>query len=101
VYKKDIVAIDELKKDRDSRLSDLRQQLEKMTAKFEQVHKEHAELAIRHQSLTELYRKQDEDYDSLNKNLTFANNLRQKTEEALRQTEKELRDLKDHFVEKD
>jgi prefoldin subunit 5 len=63
VFRKDIVAIDELKRDRDARLKILRDELESLTDKFESLQKDNAELSIRHKSLTSIHTKQTDDFE--------------------------------------
>lgn len=50
IIKKDFVAIDELKKDRDYRINQLRAELEELSSKHEQLSRDHAALTVRHES---------------------------------------------------
>lgn len=50
-YKRDIVAIDEIKKDRDIRIKMLRDEIEKLTLQFQTLSKDNALLIVKHDTL--------------------------------------------------
>lgn len=50
-YKRDIVAIDEIKKDRDVRIKMLRDEIEKLTLQFQTLSKDNALLIVKHDTL--------------------------------------------------
>ena len=69
VFKKDIVAIDELKRDRDIRIKEIRSDFDILQSKFDFLQKDHAELEVRHEALTNIHSKQTDDYEQLARNM--------------------------------
>ena len=51
-YKRDIVGIDEIKKDRDYRLEKLREEVDQLQGKFDKLSGENAQTNVRCKSLT-------------------------------------------------
>ena len=71
--KKDIVGIEEIKKDRDIRLERLRAELEMMTGKYDDTHRKHSELHIAHTALSEEHITLKAEHDDVCEKLRIAN----------------------------
>jgi len=80
-YKRQIVGIEELRKDRDSRVEALRCEIEELTAVNEEVVKTNASLSVKFNSIEQLHSKLEDDYARVNEHLSLANNVRSNAEE--------------------
>lgn len=69
VYKRQLVGIEEVKRDRDERIKVLRTELEELTTKHEQLEKDHAKICVKYKSLFDSNTNLQRDYNNLNENL--------------------------------
>ena len=83
LIQKDVVAIDEIKRDRDERLNQLREELDELSKKYDNLSKDHSSLSVKYEHTKDELDKLRVDYDRLVENLNKANKIRQETEEAL------------------
>lgn len=81
IFKRQVVGIDEVKKDRDTRISSLRQEIDELTGKLDNTESNLAALRVQHKSLQEEHTRLNEDYAVLGKNLHLSNEVRQQAEE--------------------
>ena len=86
---KDVVAINEIKRDRDERINALRTELEEVSKVYENLAKGNSALSVQYQHQKQQYDTIKVDYDRLSENLTVANKIRQEKEESL---EKKIKD---------
>ena len=77
IFKRQVVGIDEVKKDRDARLASLRQEIDELTGKLDNTESSLAALRVVHKSLQEEHTRLNEDYAVLGKNLHLSNEVRQ------------------------
>lgn len=61
-FKRQIVGVDEIKKDRDQRVNALRLEIEQLQGQLDQLTTQHAALTVHSKSVTEEYQRQKEDY---------------------------------------
>ena len=83
LVQKDVVAINEIKRDRDERIASFREELDEIQSKYDELAKANSSLAVRHEHLTEKASKLETDYFDCSDKLTQANKMRQEKEEAL------------------
>jgi len=76
VYKRKLVGIDEIKKDRDERIKVLRDEIEELSKKHEDLDKKHAIITVKHNALKDDHVRLNDDYQVLSKNLNLANKVR-------------------------
>lgn len=100
-YKRDVVSVDEIKKDRDQRVSVLRQEIDELTGKYDKVSADHAQLKVKHSSLMEEHTRLNEDYAALGKHLHSSNDERKRAIEDLAKLQKDYRVIHESFIEKD
>ena len=100
-YKRDVVSVDEIKKDRDQRVSVLRQEIDELTGKYDKVSADHAQLKVKHSSLMEEHTRLNEDYAALGKHLHSSNDERKRAIEDLAKLQKDYRVRHESFIEKD
>lgn len=100
-YRRNMVGINEIKKDRDERLSILRDEIETLTGKHDKLKNDHSILTVQHKTLQEEYDRQKEDFASLTKNLQLSNDVRSQIEHSLSELHKQYRVMKDSFEEKE
>ena len=87
---KDIVAIDELKRDRDERIGQLRNELDEVSTKYDELSKANSALAVTHKHCKEELDELKNEHSALVDNLTVSNKMRQEKEEALSKLEVEF-----------
>lgn len=83
VVQKDVVAINEIKRDRDERIKALRDELDATTKHFEELTGANSALVVQYEHQKSQYESLKIDYDRLVDNLSVANKIRQEKEEAL------------------
>ena len=66
-YKRDMVSVEEIKKDRDQRVGLLRSDIDELTVKYDKVSADHAQLRVQHSSLTEEHTRLNSDFADLGK----------------------------------
>jgi hypothetical protein len=54
-YKKQLVGVQEIKKDRDDRIERLRDEFDALQKKFEKLDKDHTSLTVHHEHISEEY----------------------------------------------
>ena len=101
VFKRQIVGVDEIKKDRDRRVAALREEIEILTKKNDKMGSDHAALVIQHKSVKDELIRYREDYKKLSENLKMANEVRQQAEENLSEIQKQYKTLKEAYNERD
>jgi len=84
MVQKDVIAIDEIKRDRNERINHLRSELDEISNKFDELAKNNSALVVKHQHLDDEFKALTLDYDKLKDNLDQANNIRRSTEEDLK-----------------
>jgi len=84
MVQKDVIAIDEIKRDRNERINQLRSELDEISNKFDELAKNNSALTVKHQHLDDEFKALTLDYDKLKENLDQANNIRRSTEEELK-----------------
>jgi chromosome segregation ATPase len=82
-YKKQLVGISEIKKDRDDRIEKLREEFEFVSKNFETLDKEHTGLKITYEHIFEEHESLKMDFDSVSEKLKVSNKVRNEKEEAL------------------
>lgn len=97
MVKKDQIEANEIKKDRDERVNQLRAEILELQTKFDELAKCNSALTVQHQHLDDEYKAMVLDYDKLKENLDQANNVRRTTEEDLSQKTKEYLLLQKKF----
>lgn len=100
-YKRQIIGVDEIKKDRDTRIKILRDDLEDLTLKLEKLEKDHAALTVAYDATSSENTKLLTDCKSMAENLSLANKVRNRTEEKLIDLQKQYNTLKNGFNECD
>ena len=78
-----MVAINEIKRDRDERIKALRDELDATTKHFEELTGANSALVVQYEHQKSQYESLKIDYDRLVDNLSVANKIRQEKEEAL------------------
>ena len=101
VFKRQIVGVDEIKKDRDARVASLRSDIDELTEKLDEISAEHASLQVQHKNLQEENTRLNNDYSVLGKNLHLSNEVRQQAEENLVELQKQYKSIKEAFMERD
>ena len=66
---KDVVAIDEIKRDRDERLGQLRDELDKVTTDYDDLSKANSALSVQYMQTRDKLETMSEDYEKLSTNL--------------------------------
>lgn len=82
---KDFVAIDELKRDRDRRINELREELAELSEKHDQLSKDNAALTIRHETTVKEFNDLKVEDEKLAAQLEQANELRRQQQEQCQQ----------------
>lgn len=80
-YKKQLVGIQEIKKDRDDRIEKLRDEYEEVAKKHEDLDKVHTGLKVHHEYINEEYQSLKLDFDSVSEKLKISNKVRNEKEE--------------------
>lgn len=62
-YKKQLVGIQEIKKDRDDRIDKLRGEFEALNKKYDFLDRDHASLRVHHQHITEEYNQLKQEFE--------------------------------------
>lgn len=75
-FKKQIVGVEEIKKDRDARVNSLRTEIDALQVQLDRLTSEHAALKVHSKSINEEYVRLIEDYKKLNENLNMSNDVR-------------------------
>lgn len=88
-YKKQLVGIQEIKKDRDDRIEKLREEFESISRSFEILDKENTSLKITYEHVFEEHESLKLDFDSVSEKLKVSNKVRNEKEEALNEKNQE------------
>ena len=80
---KEIVAVDELKRDRDERIGELREELDKISQLHDALLKNYSQLKVQHETVSTENESLRSDVKSMTDNMTLTNQIRQQKEEAL------------------
>lgn len=80
-YKKQLVGIQEIKKDRDDRIEKLREEFEQLTNNYDILDRDHTSLKVHHDHVTEEYGNLKLDYDAVSEKLRISNKVRNEKEE--------------------
>lgn len=99
LVQKDVVAINEIKRDRDERIQSFRDELDELQSKYDELSKANASLVVRHEHLTEKATKLETDYFDCSDKLTQSNKMRQEKEEALDKKTKDYNLLSKQYEE--
>ena len=99
VVQKDVVAINEIKRDRDERIKALRDELDATTKHFEELTGANSALVVQYEHQKSQYESLKIDYDRLVDNLSVANRIRQEKEEALSKKTKDYSILSKQYEE--
>ena len=78
-----MVGVEEIKKDRDRRLEDLRQEIEALKVKYDKLNGEHAQLQIYFSNLKDEHGRLNDEYAGLSKHLKSSEEARKKIQDAL------------------
>ena len=100
-YKREMVGVDEIKKDRDHRVSQLREEIDALTVRLDTTSADYASLKVEFSNLKDEHTRLNNDYAVLGKNLHLSNEVRKQKEDSYFQLEKQYKIMKDSFVEKD
>ena len=100
-YKRQMVGVEEIKKDRDRRLEDLRQEIEALKVKYDKLNGEHAQLQIYFSNLKDEHGRLNDEYAGLSKHLKSSEEARKKIQDALNVIQKDYRIVKESLIEKD
>ena len=76
LVQKDVVAINEIKRDRDERIQAFREELNELQNKFDELSKANSALVVQHDHLKEKSTKMEADYYDLSEKLTISNKMR-------------------------
>ena len=95
------MGVQEIKRDRDTRLDRLRVELEDITQRFDLLDKEHTSLKVVHDHISGEYRVLKKDYDSVCEKLRLSNKVRNEKEDLLNDKTKNLIVLQESFHEKE
>ena len=82
-FRRNLVGVDEIKKDRDNRVKLLREEIEVITSKYDKIQTDHSVLAVQYKSLESDHARIKDDYKQLAKSLAAANDVRSRIEENL------------------
>jgi len=96
-FKRQIVGVDEIKKDRDERVSALRMEIDQLQGQLDVLTSEHAALKVHKKSLSEDFMRLNDDYKTLQSNLNLSNDVRQQAEDSLTELQKQYRAVKEAF----
>ena len=99
IVQKDVVAINEIKRDRDERIKALRDELDATTKHFEELSGANSALVVQYEHQKSQYESLKIDYDRLVDNLAVANKIRQEKEEALSKKLKDYSILSKQYEE--
>ncbi len=80
-YKKQLVGIQEIKKDRDDRIEKLRDEFETLTKDYDVLDRDHTSLKVHHDHITEEHDQLKIDYESVSEKLKISNRVRNEKEE--------------------
>lgn len=97
VFKRQIVGVDEIKKDRDERVKALRAEIDALTVQLDKLTTEHAQLKVQAKSVNEDYLRLNDDYKNLSKHLQMSNEVRQQAEDNLIEVQKQYKSVKEAF----
>ena len=100
-YKRQVVGIDELRKDRDERLGQLRKEIDDLTQKNETLEKTNAKLDVNNQSLKQTTAKVQAELADLTQQLQMANQVRSQCEDSLAELQKNYSILQGAYNERD
>ena len=82
-FKRQIVGVDEIKKDRDNRVNALRMEIDQLQGQLDRLTTEHAAVKVNSKSINEEYIRLNEDYKKLQMNLNMSNDVREVAEDNL------------------
>ena len=99
--KKQLVGIDEIKKDRDARIDRLRIELEQTCMKYDEAHRTLLEMEINYTQLKEDHGRLKQDHDDVCEKLRLANSERIQKEEAMNVKGKHIDQMEEQIKIKD
>lgn len=82
-YKKQLVGIQEIKKDRDDRIEKLREEFETLSRTHDILDRDHTSLKVHHEHVSEEYEHLKMEFESVSEKLRISNKVRNEREEAL------------------
>ena len=82
-YKRDIVGVNEIKKDRDERIENLRNEINEMQGRLDTLTREHSQATVRCRSLGEENNRLTVEWHKLQEGLKLANSIRDQAESNL------------------
>lgn len=94
-YKKQLVGIQEIKKDRDDRIEKLREEFESVSKNFERLDKDYTTLKISNEHTVEEFEQMKLDYENVAEKLKVSNKVRNDKEEQLNEKIKQNQQLYD------
>ncbi len=100
-FKRQIVGVDEIKKDRDQRVTALRAEINQIQSQLDNLTSEHAALKVHSKSMGEEYLRLNDDYKTVTRNLNMSNDVRQQAEDSLIEMQKQYRSIKEAYHERD
>ena len=100
-FKRQIVGVDEIKKDRDQRVNALRLEIDQLQGQLDKLTTEHASLKVHSRSISEEYSRLSDDYKKLQQNLNLSDEIREKAEMSLDELQKQYNAIKEAFQDKD
>ena len=100
-YKKQLVGIQEIKKDRDDRIEKLRDEFDVLSKKFEALDKEHTSLKVQYEHIKEEYEMLKLEFESVQDKLKKSNKARNEKEEILSDKLLLIVQLQDTIKERD
>ena len=100
-FKRQIVGVDEIKKDRDERVAALRTEIDQLQGQLDKLTSEHAALKVHSKSINEEYIRLNDDLKSMQINLNMSNKLRETATENLQELQKQYKEVKEAFNERD
>ena len=80
-YKREMVGVEEIKKDRDERVEELRVEIDSLQNKYDKEYSEHQSLKITFKNLKDEYARITKEFNTLSDNLKLTNVVRKQKED--------------------
>ena len=87
-YKREMVGVEEIKKDRDERVGELRVEIDSLQNKYDKEYSEHSSLKIEFKNLKDEYARLSKEFNTLTDNLKLTNVVRKQKEDDYNSLEK-------------
>ena len=100
-YKKQLVGIQEIKKDRDDRIERLRDEFEMLTKNYDVLDRDHTGLKVHHDHISEEHEQLKLDFSSVSEKLRISNKVRNEKEEMLNEKINLTHQLNDTIKDRD